>query len=666
MSISNIMGKAPAQLMPYDLTIHDLVCHDITADNIVILNPIEIGTLETDLIEGLTVPTVVNLGASFIPTVDSSFILGNSTHKFAGVSSTSLTAQSGSKSIVTLASGDSIVHTGPATFAISNSTVGQAISLSSSADASIVSSLGNVVLSAPSGAVKVDMLEGASSDNMQISLQTAGTLSIGATGDLSAVQIQSNGVISSISSSGFSSLTLGNGAGNQLILDPATLSLIGSPDCNLTASNNVVVTANAGSITQQCATTLDISAPSGMTISTFGSGVFVNDAAGTILKITSDTIDCNGAGDLSIGVDNNLNLATTSGMIDIDSQGGNLTLHSSAAIVLDSTTGSVIVQPAALVVDTIFSSSTIGIAATTGLTESGSTVSITANSGTLALAATSGNVTMDAGGTAYLTSIGDYTIQNYAPSNMLLDTGGDMTLQAFVNSTVSAQTGAATVSGQTTATLISGTGTVVRAQTNNVQLNAVAGDVQFLASGTITSSAPFYSGAGSAGAPTYSFSGDSNTGIFSSAADKLGISSGGSERVYVSTSVIGPTSNNAMDLATAGLAIKDSFFVNAPTITSDVRLKKDIEDIPFGLELVESLHPVSYRFIEQDGNQTHLGLLAQEVEMSLVRMGCHKGEMSLVSYVDDHYGIKYEQLISVLVRSVQQLSSRVKELEAKL
>jgi len=112
------------------------------------------------------------------------------------------------------------------------------------------------------------------------------------------------------------------------------------------------------------------------------------------------------------------------------------------------------------------------------------------------------------------------------------------------------------------------------------------------------------------------------------------------------------------EFVTVEAAFKDSFFVNAPTITSDARLKRDVEKMELGLEFVESLNPVSYRLkSESDDEPLKWGLLAQEVEHEL-KVRDNKSS-SLVSNKDDVYGLKYEQLVMVLINAVKELSQKL-------
>lgn len=112
--------------------------------------------------------------------------------------------------------------------------------------------------------------------------------------------------------------------------------------------------------------------------------------------------------------------------------------------------------------------------------------------------------------------------------------------------------------------------------------------------------------------------------------------------------------------------------------TSDVNAKNSIESSSLGLEFVNKLRPVQYKFnvghIEVNpedgsknvipGKRTHFGLIAQEVKESL------PDDLDFAGWVlsnkedpDSQQGLRYEQFIAPLIKSVQELSQRVSELE---
>jgi len=105
------------------------------------------------------------------------------------------------------------------------------------------------------------------------------------------------------------------------------------------------------------------------------------------------------------------------------------------------------------------------------------------------------------------------------------------------------------------------------------------------------------------------------------------------------------------------------------TENSDERTKENIVDLDKGVDFINSLRPVSYTRKNVGDERTHYGLIAQEVEplVGTDALVTHKveeedGEDPAV----DSYGLAYSQLVAPLIKSVQELSARVVELEAKL
>lgn len=91
---------------------------------------------------------------------------------------------------------------------------------------------------------------------------------------------------------------------------------------------------------------------------------------------------------------------------------------------------------------------------------------------------------------------------------------------------------------------------------------------------------------------------------------------------------------------------------------SDRRQKENIEDISYGLDSLSKLRPVSHNWIGSTNQKKSLGFIAQEVEEVI-------GEIVNTS-MDGEREIKaldYNGLIPVLIKAVQELSEKVKNLE---
>ena len=133
------------------------------------------------------------------------------------------------------------------------------------------------------------------------------------------------------------------------------------------------------------------------------------------------------------------------------------------------------------------------------------------------------------------------------------------------------------------------------------------------------------------------------------------------------------------DYDIAGNRFWKTVYSNTGTInTSDQRLKTDILSSDLGLDFINELNPVSYKFIEGGkeivngdpvsvpGNRTHYGLIAQEVKQVLEETNIE----DFAGWVlldkedpDSEQALRYEEFISPLIKAVQELTARVKALE---
>ncbi len=165
-----------------------------------------------------------------------------------------------------------------------------------------------------------------------------------------------------------------------------------------------------------------------------------------------------------------------------------------------------------------------------------------------------------------------------------------------------------------------------------------------------------------------------------------------------------PVTDNAVSLGGSGNRFSSVWAANGTIQTSDARTKTDISDSILGLDFINGLRPVSYKWIEgsrkvirqtyfdSEGNEvpegviapegsvpgevisesmpgirTHWGLIAQEVKALADKSGIDFGGwvLSDENDPDSQQAIRYDQFIAPLIKAVQQLSTRVVALEAK-
>jgi len=123
----------------------------------------------------------------------------------------------------------------------------------------------------------------------------------------------------------------------------------------------------------------------------------------------------------------------------------------------------------------------------------------------------------------------------------------------------------------------------------------------------------------------------------------------------------------SQDFTTATLSVSatatlDQLVAGSATIYSDVRLKKDVEDVLDATAKVNALHPVFYNWKEKpsmNADFKELGFIAQEVEAVLP---------NIVRTLDDAMGTKtvaYDRLVSLLVAALKEHDIRITALENK-
>ena len=104
--------------------------------------------------------------------------------------------------------------------------------------------------------------------------------------------------------------------------------------------------------------------------------------------------------------------------------------------------------------------------------------------------------------------------------------------------------------------------------------------------------------------------------------------------------------------------------------TSDLRKKSIVEFKPEYDAFFDSLTPITYQRIDGNHGRVHCGFGAQDVESALTQSGltsmdfaglCKWGEAGA-----EDYGLRYEEFVALNTRQIQQLKSRVHELETEL
>lgn len=103
--------------------------------------------------------------------------------------------------------------------------------------------------------------------------------------------------------------------------------------------------------------------------------------------------------------------------------------------------------------------------------------------------------------------------------------------------------------------------------------------------------------------------------------------------------------------------VKDDITAFSTTIPSDIRLKKDVKEITNGLEIINKLRPVSFKW--KKNNKESIGFIAQEIELILPHF-VKDTKLDGISIKT----IKQDKLIPYIVDSIKNISNRLKKYES--
>lgn len=158
--------------------------------------------------------------------------------------------------------------------------------------------------------------------------------------------------------------------------------------------------------------------------------------------------------------------------------------------------------------------------------------------------------------------------------------------------------------------------------------------------------------------------------------------------------VVHPYIGNKNDLGTTGNRWRSIWSNNNLNSASDRNLKNSIQDTDLGLEFLNKLRPVKYKQNWSTSPRYHYGLIAQEVTASLAEFGKTTSDVGFVASSSLEYtnediekwktqadwesrereisssmkgelGLSYSELISPMIKAIQELSDRVIYLESK-
>lgn len=126
--------------------------------------------------------------------------------------------------------------------------------------------------------------------------------------------------------------------------------------------------------------------------------------------------------------------------------------------------------------------------------------------------------------------------------------------------------------------------------------------------------------------------------------------------------------NYAIGENTSTKRIRNIFLKNNPVVASDERLKEEIKNINIGLDLIKDIDAKSFRLKPTKAdvnngvyrNKKQFGVIAQQIISVFNKHGFDTSDLSMISgSKEDTYSVQYEQFIPLLIKSTQELDTKV-------
>ena len=132
------------------------------------------------------------------------------------------------------------------------------------------------------------------------------------------------------------------------------------------------------------------------------------------------------------------------------------------------------------------------------------------------------------------------------------------------------------------------------------------------------------------------------------------------------TGTIRPASTNGGDCGASDGKWGTVYASNGSINTSDRNEKNSILEADLGLDFINKLNPVSYKWNDTRlGTKTRYGLIVQDIEETIKEIGKDVDDIGMIDKPEKGtMGLNYTELIAPLVKSIQELSAKVAALEA--
>lgn len=158
---------------------------------------------------------------------------------------------------------------------------------------------------------------------------------------------------------------------------------------------------------------------------------------------------------------------------------------------------------------------------------------------------------------------------------------------------------------------------------------------------------------------TLGWRGDATPGIYithSGISPRVGIGTNNPVFALSVNGAVGPTTDGNRSLGSTLYRWSQLWAVNATIQTSDLNAKTNIQDLKYGIKDIMELRAVTYDW-KENPNGTRIGFIAQELENTI---------NEVVVNEEGRYGVRYTEIIPVLVKGIQEQQITIETQNAKI
>jgi len=119
---------------------------------------------------------------------------------------------------------------------------------------------------------------------------------------------------------------------------------------------------------------------------------------------------------------------------------------------------------------------------------------------------------------------------------------------------------------------------------------------------------------------------------------------------------VSPSSSGNYNLGSSSSRWNQVYATNGTINTSDRRMKKNIQNLRYGLKEVMNLQPVSYNWKDSAHKENKIGLIAQDVRKVIP-------EVVVGDETKETLGMNYAELVPVLINAIKEQQKQIDELK---